>query len=190
MERLTALRHAESVFNARGVVNGDPRVPGGLTERGREQARRVRTLLASEQIDLCATTSFQRCIETADILLEGREVPRLIVAELNDPPVGELELHPYAELEAWRARHGPDAFVPGISSSEYFERIRRGFSRLAERPEDHVLAVIHGEGIWWLPTALGRPATPEQGEPVSIRGATVREMLQAARGDAARVWSA
>lgn len=40
MERLVLARHAESVFNVRGVLNGDPSIPGGLTENGREQARR------------------------------------------------------------------------------------------------------------------------------------------------------
>jgi broad specificity phosphatase PhoE len=48
VQRLILVRHAESVFNVRGVLNGDPSVPGGLTQRGREQARRLGRLLAAK----------------------------------------------------------------------------------------------------------------------------------------------
>ena len=64
-------RHAESVFNVRGVLNGDPAVPGGLTDNGREQARWLGERLKNERIDLCVTTEFERTRETADIALAG-----------------------------------------------------------------------------------------------------------------------
>ncbi len=40
MERVILARHAQSVFNVRGVLNGDLD-PGGLTDEGRAQARRL-----------------------------------------------------------------------------------------------------------------------------------------------------
>jgi broad specificity phosphatase PhoE len=98
MERLILARHAESVFNVRGVLNGDPSIAGGLTERGREQARRLGERLRSEPIDLCVTTEFERTRETADLVLADRGVCRLVIPELNDPPNGTLELRPYREL--------------------------------------------------------------------------------------------
>jgi broad specificity phosphatase PhoE len=176
VETLILMRHAESVFNDRGVLNGNPNVPGGLTERGADQARRARALLGGQPLDLCVTTNFQRCVETADIVLERRSVPRAVMPELNDPPVGHLELRPYAELERWRAEHGPDAFVPGISTSEYFEAIRHGFSLLARRPERRILAVIHGEGVYWLLTSLSCDV-PTQAQPVTLQAAAVRDVL-------------
>ena len=39
-----------------------------------------------EQIDLAAVTEFRRTQETADLALEGRDVPRLVVPELNEIP--------------------------------------------------------------------------------------------------------
>ena len=51
MERLILARHAESVFNVRGVLNGDPSVPGGLTDQGRAQARLLGERLREERID-------------------------------------------------------------------------------------------------------------------------------------------
>ncbi len=84
MEHLILARHAESVFNVRGVLNGDPLVPGGLTERGREQARRLGQLLANDPIDLCVTTAFERTRETADLAFAGRGIPRLVMSELAE----------------------------------------------------------------------------------------------------------
>ena len=60
MERVILARHAESVFNIRGVLNGDPSIPGGLTEEGRAQARRLGERLRDVRIDLCVTTEFER----------------------------------------------------------------------------------------------------------------------------------
>ena len=107
MDTLIVIRHAESVFNERGILNDDPTIPGGLTQRGRQQAARARDQLATRQVNLCVTTNFERSIETADILLASREVPRLVVEQLNDPPNGDFELRLYAELEAWQAANGP-----------------------------------------------------------------------------------
>ncbi len=74
MDRLILARHAESVFNVRGVLNGDPSIPGGLTDNGREQARLLGERSRSERIDLCVTTEFDRTRETADVALAGRDV--------------------------------------------------------------------------------------------------------------------
>ena len=111
MERVILTRHAESVFNVRGVLNGDPSIPGGLTEEGRAQARRLGERLRDEQIDLCVTTEFERTQETADIALAGRNVPRAIVPDLNDPPAGDLEQRPYP------VSSGPNATTSRRSSA-------------------------------------------------------------------------
>lgn len=164
METLIAMRHAESVFNERGVLNGDPRIPGGLTDRGREQAGRARDLLARTPVDVCVTTNFQRSIETADIVLAGREVPRLVVELLSDPPNGDFELRPYAELEAWQAANSPEARLgTGRTLRECFDTIRQGVILVASRPEASVLAVIHGLAISWLLKSVAQRACRVRG---------------------------
>ena len=40
MDELILVRHAESEYSVRGLLNGDPRVAVALTDEGREQARR------------------------------------------------------------------------------------------------------------------------------------------------------
>ena len=70
MERAILARHGESELSCRGLTNGDPRVACPLTARGREEAGRLGELLATEPIDLCVTSEFERTRETADLALE------------------------------------------------------------------------------------------------------------------------
>ena len=91
MRRLLLARHGDSEYSAKQLVNGDPGVSCPLTEAGREQARALGRILALEQIDLCAVTEFERVRETAEMALAGRDVPFVVVPELNDPRYGEFE---------------------------------------------------------------------------------------------------
>jgi broad specificity phosphatase PhoE len=155
VERLILARHAESVFNVRGVLNGDPSVPGGLTERGRAQARRLGQMLADEPIDLCVTTAFERTRDTADLAFADRTIPRLIVSTLDDPPNGDFELRPAGELTEWRQRHGPDAPIPGTGRSEreHILAMLPGATLLLSRPEATVVAILHGWFVSWIAAA-------------------------------------
>jgi broad specificity phosphatase PhoE len=91
VERVVLARHGESELSLVGRTNGDPSLAVGLTEAGREQAHRLGRDLADEAIDLCVTSEFLRAQETADLALESRQVPRLVLAELNDIRFGEFE---------------------------------------------------------------------------------------------------
>ena len=91
VKRLILVGHVGSVFNERGILTGDPSVPGGLTERGREQARRLGRLLADRSIDLCVSTAFQRTRETAALA----SMPVEIEAARLDRAVERLRRDPY-----------------------------------------------------------------------------------------------
>ena len=97
MERAIFVRHGESEYSARALVNGDPSVVVGLTEVGKQQARLLYDRLESEPIDLCAVTEFGRTRETADLALGDRPVPRIVLRDLNDPFYGSFEGKPLAE---------------------------------------------------------------------------------------------
>ena len=145
MERALFVRHGESEYSVRELVNGDPAVAVGLTERGRQQARLLGERLASEPIDLCVVTEFGRTHETADLALGGRKVPRIVLRDLNDPFYGEFEGRALADYRVWAATHGPEDAPPGggetrlVIASRYVE----GFRILLERPESSLLVVCH-----------------------------------------------
>jgi len=148
-------RHGESELSAAGLVSGDPAEPRGLTEIGRGQARRLGERLAEEPIDLCVTSEFVRVRETADLALAGREIPRLVVGELNDVRFGEFEGRLFEEYRAWARERDPTEAPPGGESrAEVAARYVRGFRRVLERPERTILVVAHGLPLRYTLLAL------------------------------------
>lgn len=146
MRRFLLVRHAESELGALGLVDGDPGRANALSETGREQAEKLRARLEGEPFDLCVTTRFRRTRETADLALEGREVPRLVVAELDEIGFGRWEERPFEEYVVWALSAGPTERAPGDGESrrEVAARFAAGWRRVLERPEQTVLAVVHG----------------------------------------------
>jgi broad specificity phosphatase PhoE len=185
VERLIVCRHAESVFNEQGVLNGDPSVPGGLTVRGEQQARSLGERLRDTRIDLCVTTAFERTIRTADVALAGRDVPRVVMRELDDPPNGIFELRPYEELRGWRHEHGPDAVIPGTRSTEReaVTQMRAGFFELAARPEATILAILHGWFVSWILSSANVEAEAMLGVPYELTVGMVADALRATAED-------
>jgi broad specificity phosphatase PhoE len=145
MERALFVRHGESEFSVKALVNGDPSVACGLTELGRQQARQLGERLAGEPIGLCVVTEFPRTTETADLVLAGRDVRRLVVPELNDPFYGDFEGKALADYRVWAGAHGPEDAPPGGGETRLAiaSRYVRGFRRLIERPEATLLVVCH-----------------------------------------------
>lgn len=156
MKVVILARHAESEFSVRGAMNGDPGVSCPLTPAGEEQARRLGEALRETALDLCVVTEFARTRQTADLALAGRDVPRLVVPELNDIRVGEFEGGPLEAYRAWARERSPIEAPPGggESRAQAAERFARGFRVLLERPEQTVLAVVHGLPLRYLLLAL------------------------------------
>jgi probable phosphoglycerate mutase len=156
VERVVLARHGESELSVVGRTNGDPSVAVGLTEVGREQARQLGRELAAEAIDLCATSAFQRARETADLALEDRAVPRLVLAELNDIRFGEFEGRLLTEYRAWAHAHGPEDVCPGggDSRAQTVARYVTAYGQLLERPEAAVLVVAHGLPVRYVLDAV------------------------------------
>lgn len=160
MERALFVRHGESEYSAKALVNGVPSVACSLTELGRQQAEQLGERLASEPIGLCVVTEFGRTHETADLILGDREVPRLVLADFNDPFYGEFEGGPLSAYRAWAAAHGPEDAPPGGGETRLAiaSRYVRGFRTVLERPESTILVVCHS-----LPVAFAVAAADGRG---------------------------
>ena len=155
MENAILARHGETEINVRGTVNGDPAVAVALTDRGREQARRLGGLIADEPIELCVTSEFGRVIETADLALGGRDVPRLVLPELNDVRYGEYEGRSFDDYLAWaRSAQPEDVVTGGESRAQIARRYVRAFRTILARPERVVLVVTHGLPIEYVRNAV------------------------------------
>lgn len=88
-QRWIFVRHGESVANAAGWLAGhrDAR----LTEKGERQARSVRRPLAATKAIRAFTSDLSRARCTAEIALEGLDIPLVITPELRERGLGEWE---------------------------------------------------------------------------------------------------
>jgi broad specificity phosphatase PhoE len=186
MERAIFVRHGESEYSVRELVNGDPSVGVGLTERGRQQSRQLGERLRSEPIDFCVVTEFARTHETADLALAGRTVPRVVLRDLNDPFYGEFEGKSLADYRAWAGTHGPTDVPPGAGETRaaIAERYARGFRFLLDRAEETILVVCHSLPIAFaLAAADGRRPSARMplvtpAEPHILYEPSVREAVE------------
>ena len=151
-------RHGESERSVAGLVNGDPSVRVPLTATGREEARRLGEELRHDELDLYVTSEFQRARETADVALQGRDVPRLVLADLNDIRFGEFEGRPLTEYRAWAHAHGPEDVCPGggESRAQTVARYVHGYRTILARSEEAILVVAHGLPVRYVLDALER----------------------------------
>ncbi|MGH7895088.1 MAG: histidine phosphatase family protein, partial [Candidatus Binatia bacterium] len=90
------VRHAETTFNAARVVQ-PPDTP--LSERGREQARRLAARLAGSGIRQIRSSDLARARATAQALHAGTGAPLVLDPELRERDYGTIRGTPYAELD-------------------------------------------------------------------------------------------
>lgn len=156
MQELALVRHALAASNRDARASSVP--PGeGLTDEGREQALRLRDALADERIDLGVSTGFARTLETLDLAVEGRDVPRLVLPELGEIAFGEFGGGLLDTYRAWAAAELPSVQAPGggESRAEAAARFARGLRLLLGRPEERVLVVAHALAVRYVLDAAG-----------------------------------
>jgi broad specificity phosphatase PhoE len=163
MEQLILARHGESEYSLRGLLNGDPSVEVGLTERGEDQARALGRELAEEPLDLAVHSGFLRTRATLALVLEGRDVPVLAEPRLADPRAGSFEGQTLEAYRGWAWNAGSRVEAPGRGESRLAVAQRYGaaYRALLDRPERTILAVIHALPIAYLLLAReGEPPRP------------------------------
>jgi len=139
------VRHALAASN-RGGGTASCIAPGeGLTPEGVEQAGRLTSALASEDVDLGVSTELRRTRETLELALAGRDVRQLVVPELNEIHFGSYDGGPLDDYRAWAWAEPPDVPAPGGGESRAAAaaRFARGLRVLLGRPEATILAVGH-----------------------------------------------
>jgi probable phosphoglycerate mutase len=156
MRLFVVARHAESTLNAERRVNGDPSVPVGLTDRGREEARELGVQLAGLPLEASIVTRFLRTRETAELALAGRDVPLHTEPLLDDIRVGDLDGKTIEEYRAWKRENARSVPFPGGESlDDAAVRYAEGFARLLDSPWRTTLVVCHEIPLRYLLNAAG-----------------------------------
>jgi broad specificity phosphatase PhoE len=145
MRLFVLARHGESILNAERRVNGDPGREVPLTERGREEARRLGEQVAHIPLEACVHTRFPRTRETAEIALAERvDIPLVVEPLLDDIDIGDLDgetLETYREWKHGNPRHVP--FPGGESLDDAARRYGQAFRALLAGGWSSVLVVCH-----------------------------------------------
>lgn len=163
------VRHGKTEYNERRQYCGalDP----DLSDLGRQELEHsaIKTYLEEHTPDMVFCSPMRRTLQTAAILLDGRDVPLVAVPELREIDFGDFEGRSYEEMKddpaytAWLDTNceGP---IPGGDFPESFrDDVEVCFESLMEtcRTErvERALIVSHG-GV--LGTILERFAEPEK----------------------------
>jgi probable phosphoglycerate mutase len=128
-------------------------IPGeGLTPAGVEQARALGALLVETKLALAAATELSRTQETLLLALEGRDVPTVLVPELNEIDFGSFDGGALETYRAWAAAHSPSVRAPGggESRADAAARFARGLRVLLAREEDAILLVGHALALRYV----------------------------------------
>ena len=151
MGRLLLVRHGETPWNLDGRLQGSTDVD--ISDKGREQARFAARRLSAATIDLAYSSDQSRARETAEIILEGRDVPLHSIPELRERSHGVFEgltakerQHRYPEMFAASVLNNLD-FAP--TGGETFRQTNRRMAAWARNFQNAhldktVLVVGHG----------------------------------------------
>jgi broad specificity phosphatase PhoE len=157
VQTLVIARHASAGSNRAGTASYA--VPGeGLTPDGIAQGVELGKLLAQMEIDLGVATELRRTQETLELALRGRDVPTLVVPELNEIHFGSFDSGPLDAYRDWAAAQPPSLSAPGGGESRAAAatRFARGLRLLVERPEGVVLLIGHALMVRYLLDAAHR----------------------------------
>lgn len=147
--RIYLVRHAEvSYFDAQGQPLDPRQVP--LTERGRQQAASAGSALAEVPFDLAFCSGLPRTEETAQQILNGRDLPLHVDPRLQEIRGARLREIPREDRErtiayAYDGAEQPGArFIGGELWSEFALRVGRAWAHLIARDDwQNLLIVAH-----------------------------------------------
>lgn len=147
MTHFYIIRHGETVLNRKGRIQGWCDSP--LTDLGVSQAKQLCKELENIPFDVCFCSTSERAIDTANYILEGRNVKVIPSKNLKEQSFGDFEAEKSVDIFKDGVRF-PDGyrFCGGENHSDVIERVFNALKKIAsEYPNANVLVVCHGSAI-------------------------------------------
>ncbi len=142
------VRHGKTLFNRLGRMQGWSDSP--LEPEGIEQARQAKEALKDIPLKKAYISTSERCVDTAHIVLEGRDVPLVYTKKLkeiswgdydgfliSDDP-GEIDRRRLGDCD-WTDVGGENPQIAVARAKEIFDQIYE-----ESKDGDHILVVSHG----------------------------------------------
>ena len=142
------VRHGQTLFNVLDRMQGWCDSP--LTERGIRQAEEARALLSDVTLNAAFTSTSERCVDTAQIILNGRDIPLHFEKGLKEMNFGTFEgaliKNHQEEIDHRRFFTCDWSDAGGENLPALQERIRTTYRRIYDscNDNDNVLIVSHG----------------------------------------------
>jgi 2,3-bisphosphoglycerate-dependent phosphoglycerate mutase len=157
--KLILARHGETEENAAGILMGH--MPGKLTWRGVEQARRLGLALKNERIDVAYSSDLKRAVDTAKVVLTYHpKTPLVLTKELRERDCGAATGKKKDELAIPKGVSAASFPFEGAETSKEL-RARAGefLQGIAKKhPEETVLVISHNGFLKAIVTILeGKP---------------------------------
>lgn len=159
--RLYIIRHGETDWNRQNKLQGKRDIP--LNEQGEALAKKTKEGLREVPFTLGITSPLKRAEKTAQILLEGREIPIRTEKRMEEIGFGEYEgmvyTKTYSEIPDEKFSYfftKPEAYQPGRGGetvTELLAREREFWQELLTNPdyEDQtILLSTHGAALGGL----------------------------------------
>ena len=185
--KIYALRHGETDWNAKHLIQGKTDIP--LNDEGRKQAREAAQKLAPLGINLVITSPLTRAVETTKIIVDYLKIDDSHVkvdARLSERDFGDFEGKPFSEVDIAALRRYTDN-VPTPNGETIRETAARVFGFLDElvageaggagdvgggnqaggtdtTGEPSILLVVHGHilrTIYWYFNGIPAPGEEE-----------------------------
>ena len=143
--RVLIIRHGQTDWNKQSLLQGTKDIP--LNEAGIKQAEEVREALKNENIDVVFCSPLIRTRKTAEVILEGRDIPVIYDERIVERCFGAAEGKSTAEIDfnaTWIPGQPP--MYEGMETFEMLlDRISGFFDDIYEKYKDKtVLVVTHG----------------------------------------------
>ena len=127
-------RHGETIENSKGLFQGQ--TPGTLSKLGIEQAIAARPAVATLQFDAVLCSDLKRCLDTANIILDGIDCEIIKEPLLRERDLGNLAGTPIKGATLNETVETEESMK--IRARKFIEKVQK------EYPDKKILAFSHG----------------------------------------------
>jgi len=151
--KIILIRHAESEANSKGIHQGQI-VDTGLSEKGKEQARRLAESLKNEKIEAVYSSDLKRAMETAEAVAKSHNLKVIPDKRLREFDSGDFTHLPdrwdlfkkYKEDESKRLKiERYEVKIPGGESElDHYKRVKDFINEVRNKHKGTIVVVGHG----------------------------------------------
>ncbi len=142
--KLILTRHGETVENSKRIIQGH--LPGKLSEKGIDQAKKLADRLKTDQIDFIYSSDLARAADTAKEIAKHHKVPIKFTKELRERNLGEFEGKTKKELNLLEDKEWPDP-ENGETSEELYKRAEKFVHKLLHKHKNNTVLCVAHNGI-------------------------------------------